>query len=162
MINTSLKIKKSEGATYEPIPENTYQVQIVDVKQVERQTQYGLKQKFQFSCAVTDDEEYSGRLVFVSVNMSWFNGEGGKRPSALFNLIKTIYAFYKKDVKVAEVSEITGEMINDLIGKQFIAVVKVNDKYNNVTDYMKIKKKIEYEPKKAKGNENVNPDDIPL
>lgn len=163
-IDTNFKVKKSEGVSYDPIPENTYQVHITDIKQVERETKYGIKQKLQFSCSVVDDEQYKGRLVFVTVNISWFNGEGGVRSSALFNLIKTIYSHYKPDVDVSKLDGLNGEMINDLIGKQFIAIVKVNDKYNNVTDFMRIKKEIPYEPKQAqaKVNENVNPDDIPF
>jgi hypothetical protein len=164
MIDTSLKVTKSEGGSFTPIPEGTYQVQVVDVKQKQSQTQYGLKDKFVFSCAVVDDEEYMGRLVFVACNISWFNGEGGKRPSKLFTFIKTIYAHYQKDVKVSEVTEVTGEMVNELVGKQFIAVVKVDDKFNNVTDFMKVKKEIAYEHKKSeqKMNENIDPEDIKI
>lgn len=162
-IDKDFKVTKSEGAIYDPIPENTYQVQIVDVKQVERTTAFGVKQKFQFSCAVTDDEKYIGRLVFVSVNISWFNGKGGKRASALFTLVKTIYSHYKPEVNIMEKEDLSGDEVNDLVGKQFIAVVKVNDKYNNVTDYIKIKKEIPFTPKPIGGtNENVNPDDVEL
>lgn len=161
-IDTTFKVTKSEGVVYEPIPENTYQVQIVDIKQVERQTQFGLKQKFQFTCDVTDDKEYLGRKVFVSVNISWFNGEGGKRASALYNLVKTIYGYYKPKIDVSKLDGLTGDDINDLVGKQFVAVVKVNDKYNNVTDYIKIKKEVEYKPVQKDSNGKINPDDIEL
>lgn len=158
-VDNTLKVTKSTGQNFDPIPEGTYQVEIVDVKQVTRETKYGIKDKFQFNCAVVEGE-YKDRLVFVSVNVSWFNGEGGRKASSLFNLIKTIYTYYEPKTDISQIDEVTGQMVNDLQGKQFIAVVKVNDVYNNVTDYLKITKPVKYEAE-SNGNEDVDPDSVP-
>lgn len=163
-IDNNLSISAKTGGNYDPIPEDTYQVQIVDVTQKQRETQWGLKDKFQFNCAVVEGE-YKDRLVFISVNIAWSNGEGNaKRPSQLFNLVKTVYAHYQPKVKVSEMDGLTGAQVNDLIGKQLIAVVKLSPdgKYNNVTDFMKIKSPVTYEPSVENGNEDINPEDIKI
>lgn len=162
-IDSTIQINSSKSGNFEPIPEDTYQVQIVDIKQVKAETQWGVKDKFQFNCAIVDGE-YKDRLVFVRATVSWFNGEGGKRPSQLFNLFKTVYAHYQPKVKVAEMDGVNGEMVNDLIGKQLITVVKLSPdgKYNNVSDFMKIKNPIKYAPTVKQGNEDIDPESVDI
>lgn len=164
-IDNDLKITKKEGESFDPIPEGTYQVQVVDIKEKDSETKWGVKHKFQFNCAIVEGE-YAGRLVFVSANVSWFPGGNGNKPSTLYKFVQTIYAHYHKDIKVQDMEGITGAEINDLIGKQFIALVKLSEdgKYNNVTEYLKIKSPIDYtyERKEDNQNEDVDPDDIPF
>jgi len=94
--------------------------------------------------------DFKNKLLFFGTTTSFFNGKSksakaGLKASKLYNLIKTVYAFYKKDVDVSllEPDEITDEVINFLEGKQILAVVKIGETgKNKITDVMGIKGEI--------------------
>ena len=67
------------------------------------------------------------------------------KPSKLYQLIKTVYKKYKPEVKVDEMKpeDITADVINELEGKQLIAIVKINENGNNkVSDVLSIKEEL--------------------
>lgn len=144
-------IKKGEGKTFEPLTQDTYQIQILDVEEIET-NKYMSDEKitqFMFKTAVVDGE-YEGRLLFVFTSQSWYDGsKQGTRPSKLFNLFKAVYAFYKKDVDLSKMQTITDKEINNLIDKQLRVSVDINKNNRNVvTGFMPIKKEIKYEQQK--------------
>lgn len=91
--------------------------------------------------------EFKDKLLFYQTTTSFFNGKSTSakrslKASKLYVFIKTVYKFYKPDVKVEEMSpeEITDEVVNELEGKQIMAIVKVNENgKNKITDVMSIK-----------------------
>lgn len=84
--------------------------------------------------------EHPDKLLFYNTTFSFFNGQstGQKKlnPSKLYNLIKTIYKAYKPDVDVSKMNpeELTDDTINELEGKQFKALVKINENGKNKID----------------------------
>lgn len=94
--------------------------------------------------------EIKNKLLFYQTTTSFFNGKAksakaGIKASKLYNLIKTIYKFYKPEVKVDEMTPemITDDVINEIEGKQIVAIVKINDNgKNKISDIMSIKEEI--------------------
>lgn len=94
--------------------------------------------------------EFENKLLFYQTSTCFFNGKSessrrAMKASKLYNLIKTMYRFYKPEVKVdtMDASQITDTLINDLAGKELIAIVKINENGNNkVSDIMSIKEEI--------------------
>lgn len=103
--------------------------------------------------------EFEKKLLFYQTSTSFFNGKSSSakqslKASKLYNLIRTIYKFYHPEVKVDEMeaTEITDNVINQLEGKQLMAIVKINENGNNkVSDIMSIKEEI-------KEGETMTPD----
>lgn len=93
---------------------------------------------------------FERKVLFYQTSTSFFNGKSTSakqalKASKLYQLIKTIYKFYKPAVKVEDMKpeEITAETINELEGKQIMAIVKINENGNNkVSDVLTIKEEI--------------------
>lgn len=140
-------------AEFKPLPADVYQVTIVDVEERES-TKFASTDKvmqFMWRCEVVEGDEIGKRINFFT-SESWFDGGKGSNPSKLFNLFKTVYAYYEKETDLKAITEITDKDINGLIGKQLRITVTVTDmEKNKVTGFMPIKKEIAYEVK----NENV-------
>jgi len=94
--------------------------------------------------------EFGKKLLFYQTSTSFFNGKSTNarqalKPSKLYQLIKTVYKKYKPEVKVDEMKpeDITADVINELEGKQLIAIVKINENGNNkVSDVLSIKEEL--------------------
>lgn len=160
MISNDVSIKKKTGGDFKAVEGGMYQVQITDIQEREG-TKYQSTEKqmqYMFKTVIVDGEEKgSGIVIFTS--QSWFDGGKNAKPSMLFNLFKTIYKFYHKDVDVKTIEEVTGTMINALVGKQLLVVVELTDAgKNKVTSFMPIKKEIAHK----ETNEDVDVDKIPL
>lgn len=160
MIANTVSIKKNEGGDFEPVPADLYQVQITDVEEREG-TKFNSTEKvlqYMFKSVVVEGEQKGKGIVFFAMP-SWFDGGKKSKPSKLFNLFKTVYAFYQKDVDVKNIEEVTGDMINALVGKQIRVTVELTEaNRNKVTGFMPIKKEIPYQ----ETNEDVDPEEIPL
>jgi len=157
---TDKKISKS-NTEFIPLPSDMYQVQIVDVVEKEG-IKYASTEKvmqFMFRCEVVEGEQ-KARLLFFFTSESWFDGGKSSKPSKLYNLIKTIYSYYKKNVDVSTIEEITDAEINGLVGTQLRVTVEATDAgKNKVTGFLPIKKEVKYEVK----NESVSVDpDLPF
>lgn len=155
-------IEKPQGADFEILPADLYQVQIMDVD--ERETiKFGTTDEkvmqFMFKVQVVEGESKGKGLVFFT-SESWFDGGKNNKPSKLYNLMKTIEGFYK-DMAVTSLDAISDVEINGIVGKQIRVTAEVTDSgKNKVTGFLPIKKEIEYVEEKT--DESVNPDDIPF
>lgn len=156
MAITGFKAKQNEGGSTErtTLPEDSYQC-VIDKVELREGTKYmSTEPEMQllfYLRPLAVGDEYKSKLLFYQTSTSFFNGKSTSskqslKPSKLFMLIRTIYRFYKPDVKVEDMQpdEITDTLINDLEGKQVIAIVKINENGNNkVSDIMSIKSQIE-------------------
>jgi hypothetical protein len=173
MISNDVSIKRNEGGDFEIVPADLYQVQITDVTEREG-TKFNSQDpqlQYMFKTVVVEGEQ-KGQGIVIFTTPSWFDGGKKSKPSKLFNLFKTVYAFYKKDVDVKNMEGVTGAMINDLIGKQLRVTVEITDAgKNKVTGFMTIKKEVGYtetndDVEKALGigkmPEDVDPEEVPV
>jgi hypothetical protein len=167
MINKTT-ISKNDSS-FEPIPADLYQVQILDVNEVEGTAYMSTKKimQFQFKLAIVEGE-FKDRVLFLWTSQTWFSGSEGKatKPSKLFTLIKTINSYYYKDINTADIEEITEKEINNLIEKQIRITVEITDNNKNkIISMTPIKKEIPYKSEIEIENpldEDVDPDDIPI
>ncbi len=141
MITTKIVIGSSEGAAFEPLPADMYQVVIDDVTERmgtklntnEPQPQLMFK-------AIVVEGENKGRFVYIFTSQSWFDGGTNSKPSKLYTLVKNIYTFYEPKADLKKIEEINTEMINGLVGKQIRITVEVTPtNKNKVTGFMSIK-----------------------
>lgn len=163
--------KKSEEGEYTNavLPEDSYQCLIEQVELREGTKYMSTETEMQllfYLKPLNVPEEFKNKLLFYQTTTSFFNGKSQKsksnlKPSKLFTLIQTIYRHYKPDVKTSDMlpEDITDEVINELEGKQIIAIVKINQNDNNkVADIMSIKEEVKIESGKDASNEK-SPDE---
>lgn len=135
------------------LPEDSYQCVIEKVEQREGKKYLSeeMEQQLLFYLKPLNvSREFETKVLFYQTTTSFFNGvsQNSKvpmKPSKLYNLIKTIYKFYKPEVKVENMkaTDITAEVINGLEGKQIMAIVKITESgANKITDILPIKAEI--------------------
>ena len=143
------------------LPEDSYQCSIEKVELREGTKYMSTETEMQLLFYLKPlgvDETFKDKLLFFQTTTSFFNGKSTKaknnvKSSKLYNIIRTVYRFYKPDVKVDEMKseEITDDVINYLEGKQLMAIVKLSETgKNKVTDIMSIKSEIKTGEKKEK------------
>lgn len=141
MITNKIIIGSSEGAAFEPLPADMYQVVIDDVTERmgtklntnEPQPQLMFK-------SIVIEGEHKGRFVYIFTSQSWFDGGTNSKPSKLYTLVKNVYTFYEPKAKLKDIQEINTDMINNLVGKQLRITVEVTpSNKNKVTGFMSIK-----------------------
>lgn len=135
------------------LPEDSYQC-VIDKVELREGTKYMSTEKetqlLFYLRPLTVGPEFERKMLFYQTTTSFFNGKSsstkqGLKASKLFGLIRTVYRFYKPDVKVEDMKpeDITDTLINELEGKQLVAIVKVNENGNNkVSDIMSIKEEV--------------------
>ena len=135
------------------LPEDSYQCVIEKVELREGTKYMSTETEMQLLFYIRPlglSKEFADKLLFFQTTTSFFNGKSAKakanlKPSKLYNLIKTVYRFYKKDVKVDEIdpAKIGDDDINFLEGKQLMAIVKITETgKNKVSDIMSIKEEL--------------------
>lgn len=133
MLDKNIKVTKEEAKTYPPLPENIYQVQLLDVTSKENETydskrdsstetEYETVMSFQFTLLAGQDlmgvngvEDLRGRNVWANfIPIYLYIGKNGKN-----NLYRIIEALLGRDITPEEeAGGIDGEFLNKLIGKQ--------------------------------------------
>ena len=128
---------------FPPLPDDIYQVFIEDVSLVKGTAYKSNKEVWQlvFRFRVLDDGEFYGRRLWRRVNPVISAGGANKKP-ANFNLIYE--AVYKRTPYQDQLTNITGEVINNFIGRQLrIAVRKTVDDtgkpVNRIDSYLPVK-----------------------
>lgn len=164
MAVAGFKIQQSAQADFAPVvlPEDSYQCVIERVElrvgkkymseEDEEQLLFYLK-------PLGVAPEFENKLLFYQTTTSFFNGKSSStknalKASKLYGLIKTVYKFYKPEVKVDEMKpeEITDQVINELEGKQVMAIVALSETgKNKVVSLLSIKEEI-------KADEVLTPD----
>jgi hypothetical protein len=131
--------KSNSDFSSEVLEEGLYTVEIekVEAKEGTKYMSTETQMQLVFYLRVIENPD---KLLFYNTTFSFFNGQstGQKKlnPSKLYNLIKTIYKAYKPDVDVSKIKpeELTDDSINELEGKQFKALVKINENGKNKID----------------------------
>lgn len=149
---------QGEGGDFntQALPEDSYQCVIEKVELREGTKYMSTDTEMQllfYMRPLNVSDEFKSKLLFYQTTTSFFNGKSDRaksnlKASKLYTLIKTIYKHYKPQVKVDEMEpeKITDEVINELEGKQIMAIVKVNDnEKNKITDIMSIKEEVKDE-----------------
>lgn len=135
MITEQIKFEKKEGTTLELLPENIYQVELLDVNMEERAT-YDTRLKSE------EEKEYEKVLTFQFVLLSGLkDGKSLRGRSVWENFVPTYLYISKKSGKnklyqvaegllgrnlsMAEEAEgFSGELLNSLVGKQVRVGIK--------------------------------------
>lgn len=160
MLSNTVTITKPSDTITDQVPADIYQIALTDVSEVDGtdyQTHEPIKQ-FKFIGKIVDEGDYQGKVISFFTSPSWFNGGKSSKPSKLFNLYKTVYAFYDKAKKPDEIPVITAEDVNGMVGKQIRVTTEVNKNgWPKVTSFTTIKKEIP-----VSGNEDVDPDEVDL
>lgn len=173
MINEEIKIEKKVGGDYSPLPENIYQVQLVDIEVQEKPAYKNPDQSekvlsFKFATLAGKDKDGNslrGRLVWKNfVPLFLYVGKNGK--NALYQITEALIG--RDLTKEEEVSMGTREL-NALIGMQCRIVVKNkagkdNKVFNNIETLLPIEQKMvsltndevkKLTEKKTSTNENI-------
>lgn len=169
MINENIKVEKIERIEYPPIPEDVYQVELLDIN-MEEKPSYNDKTKlekvlsFQFTLlnGKHNEESLRGRNIWRNfVPVSLYIGKNGK--NVLYQIIE---ALYKRELTREEESLLETKRLNKLIGKQCRVVIKHTKKddivYNNISNFLIAENSIEKltneekEQSKVKKNNSEN------
>jgi hypothetical protein len=152
---SNIEIKKVEKKQYELLPEDIYEAEVFDVKEVEDQGYQTeeMEEKIEFTFNILD-EQYKGRKLWKKVRAVIADGTKSPKPSELYKILCSL-----DNVNWGE-KDVTPEDINKMIGKKCRIVVKQKTSlkgngYNIITDVLKSKAKEEVK-------EEINPDDIPF
>lgn len=122
MLPTNLNFEKKEGGTYEPIPEDMYQVELLDIELQEKPT-YDDKTKMEkvlsFQFVLLD--ALRGRSIWKNFVPTYlYIGKNGK--NTLYQVTEGLIGRALTDEE--EALGITSDFLNDLIGKQVRVTVK--------------------------------------
>lgn len=122
MLPTNLNFEKKEGGTYEPIPEDMYQVELLDIELQEKPT-YDDKTKMEkvlsFQFVLLD--ALRGRSIWKNFVPTYlYVGKNGK--NTLYQVTEGLIGRALTDEE--EALGITSDYLNDLIGKQVRVTVK--------------------------------------
>ncbi|MCP4761482.1 MAG: hypothetical protein GY870_06850, partial [archaeon] len=148
MIKENFKIEKEEKKVYPPLPENIYQVELLDVN-VENRATYDTRNnqeeekiyenvlKFQFTLlsGKNGEEDLRGRNVWENfVQASLYIGKKGK--NKLYQIVESLIG---RDLTREEEATFHSDKLNNLIGKQCrIGIkhrIKDNATYDNIDAY---------------------------
>ena len=149
MIDDKIQIDKEEAKVYPPLPENIYQVELLDITSELRPTfntrfapeeeqEKELILKFQYTLleGKDSDEELRGRNVWHNfVPAVLYIGKNGK--NALYRIVE---AFLGRDLTQEEEARgLTGEFLNKLIGQQ----CRIGTKHKSSKDGSKVYDNVE-------------------
>jgi hypothetical protein len=182
-IQENIKVEKKEKIEYPPIPENIYQVELLDIntKLVAKYKQPDVLENvldFQFTILLGKDkkgEDLRCRNLWRNFVPTYlYIGKNGK--NALYQILEAILS--RELTQEEEMSGIDTNFLNGLIGKQLRVLVKnkkVNDKvYSNIEGFIPIEnefnsltaeekeKCIVKKKEEVKEDEEVNVDNIPF
>ena len=143
---SNFKANASKKAEFENVvlDEGVYQC-VIDKVEMSEKTKYMSTEKAMqltyYLKPLNAGEQFKDKILFYNTSTSFFNGKStkagsGLKASNLYLLIKAIYKFYKPEVDVdaMDPEEITDQTINELEGKQVMAMVKTipeNERYPN-------------------------------
>lgn len=128
MINENFSIPKREGQVFDPLPENVYQVELLDIE-VQEKPKYKQPDQvenvfsFQFTLLNGKDkkgESLRGRNIWLNFVPTYlYIGKNGK--NKLFQIIE---AMLRRELTQEEEATMEAVKLNKLIGKQCRVVVK--------------------------------------
>lgn len=162
MLDETMTMKKAEAPKYDPLPQDIYQLELLDVsakvgkKYMSSEDETTLS--FHFGVVDKEDKGLRGRSVWLNfVPTSLFISRKTGEKNKLYAVVEAIL---KRELKPEEVEDgITGAQLNGLIGKQcrsFVSKVQKGEKvYNNPSTLMTSEK--DCTPLTAEEKEKLKP-----
>lgn len=145
MLTENIQVQKKEGGNYEPLPEDVYQVELLDITSEKRPT-YDTRLKtesekeyetvFNFHFVILDHRELRGQLLWANFIPTYlYVGKKGKN-----KLYQILEAFVGHEMTQEEEARCDSAFLNSLISKQIKVFIenKVSGdkKFNNIIKYM--------------------------
>jgi len=141
MINEQFNVEKKEAIVYDPLPEDAYQVELVDIELQEKPKYKNPKETekvMSFTYGVVDEGEYRARRLwrnYVPIYL-YISAKNGK--NVLYRIIE---AHLKREMTIEEEATFDSDKLNKLIGSQVRVVVenttKDNKTYSNIKSFLK-------------------------
>ena len=169
-ITTKFDVEKKEAVTFDPLPEDVYQVELLDITSEERAT-YDTKNKpkseqeketilkFQFTLLEGKDgeDELRGRNLWMNFVPTYlYDGKNGKN-----KLYQITEALLGHSLTLEEEACLDSDAINKLIGKQCRVMSKQKkdgDKvFDNIAQYLKATSQLDPLTAEEKENAKVKP-----
>ena len=151
MLSSELKVEKKEAMEYEPLPEDIYQVELLDIKSQVRPTfdtknkpdeekEYETVLDYQFVLLDGEDDGKSlrGRNIFENFvpTYLYISSKNGKN-----KLYKIVEALLGRELSPEDEAKMDGDFLNALVGKQLRVGTKITQKgdktYSNIDKYLK-------------------------
>lgn len=136
MIDENLKIEKKEGGNFEPLNQDIYSAELMDIIQREETNyqQSGTSPKFQFQFIILEGVDQAGneartrslikRYVPITVSNTKKYGKN--------SLLQIIEALVGKELTEEEYTILDGKFLNGLIGEQCRVLIQNKQVNNNV------------------------------
>lgn len=137
MLDTNFKVEKKETKSFPPLPQDLYQVELLDISSQQKPTYktktlpdsekvYETVLKFQFT--VLDHRELRGRNIWANFIPSFLfiSGKSGKN-----DLYKIVEALVGHELSPEEEAKMDGQFLNGLLGSQcriFVDTIVKGDK----------------------------------
>jgi len=145
MLNANIKIDKKETMDFKPLPENIYQVELLDINSEERATydtrnkpdsekEYETVMSFQFTLLAGKDgeEDLRGRNVWANFIPTYLYISKKNGKNQLYRIVEALLA---RDLTPQEEAEgIDGDFLNKLVGKQCRIGVKHKQSGDKIFD----------------------------
>lgn len=155
MLNIPLKIEQKEAQGFEPLPEDVYQVELLDVSSQEKPTYETRnlpsdKQKletvlnFQFTLLEGKDgeKELRGRNVWANFVPPYFYVSKKNGKNKLYKIVEGLIGHEITEQEYIEMSMDASLFLNNLVGKQCRVVIEHKQSgekiFANITNYMKV------------------------
>lgn len=139
-LDNSIKIPKRESKEFPPLPEDIYQVELLEIT-ADQKPAYKDKNKLEtvlsFQFTVLDDGELRGRNIWRNYVPAalWSSSKNGK--NVLWQIIEAIIM---RELRDDEQNMMDADFLNKLIGYQCRVVVKNNTKdgktFNNIDSFL--------------------------
>jgi hypothetical protein len=150
MLEEKIVIKKEESKEYPPVPEDIYQVELLDItsKWQDKYKAEGkeLKFSFQFTILAGKDkqgESLRGRNIWRNFVPTYlYEGKNGK--NLLYQILEAILGH---ELTPEEEAKLDSDFLNSLIGKQCRVLIKnkITDKatYSNIENLLKANEQLD-------------------
>ncbi|MEI9966197.1 MAG: DUF669 domain-containing protein [Candidatus Moraniibacteriota bacterium] len=155
MLPSNISFPVKEGKTFDPLPEDVYQVELLDIEMQEKPSYNDksvMENVLSFQFVVLDDGEFRGRSIWRNfVPTFLYIGKNGK--NALYEITEAII---KRELTQEEEAMFGSDFINKLIGYQCRVVVKNKEGkegkvFSNIDSFMPAKSKADPLSDEAKG-----------
>lgn len=146
MITDNFKVEKKEKTSYPPLPENVYQVELIDVsvENLDTKQKDGSMKKedfFKLELGLLDGEENGeslrGRRAWMNYIPTYFYI--GNKKNKLYTVVETLL---RRELTPAEEATFEAVSMNNLVGMQMRIIIKHTTKdgktYGNIDSLLKV------------------------
>lgn len=123
MLPSGINFEEKEKMEFDPLPEDVYQVQLLDVE-MQSKPSYDdktvMENVLSFQFVVVDDGEFRGRSIWKNFVPTYlYNGKKGKN-----GLYQITEAIIRRELKDEDKQNLSSDFVNDLVGYQCRVTVK--------------------------------------